>query len=332
MGIDKKIIITELKEKGLLRSDDIGFKPLEGGVSSNIYLITDGNEKFVVKQAREKLQVKDVWHADTARNQTEQDFISYLKTFSEKNVADILYSNQRNGFFVMEFLGKPYENWKSQLMRGDFNKIIAVKASELLAHIHTYSYKDKEAEEKFNSLKNFINLRIEPYLITTGDRHPILKDIFYNEAKRLKHCREALIHGDYSPKNIMAGSGNIVLLDHEAAWFGDPSFDVAFFLNHLYLKMLHHQKNFEALPELTLIAWNRYSKMMGVDKMESIEPRTCKLLLILMLARIDGKSPVEYLNESKKNFVRKFVYEMLPEKVYNMADIHTNWKYKLNLL
>lgn len=332
MGIDKKIIIARLKEKGLIKDKPVQFKPLPGGVSSDIFLLHTESGRYVVKQARKKLKVEDDWYADKSRNKTEQDFISYLQTFRPASVPKIICSCDRYGFFIMDYVDDTYVNWKQQLMQGNFEKATALKAAGLLSEIHLQSYKDSGAENRFQTTENFKSLRIEPYLTTTGDRHPALKKIFYEEAERLENWREALVHGDYSPKNIMVRNDGIILLDHEVAWFGDPSFDIAFLLNHLYLKKLYVHDRGGSYPDLILPAWDRYQKKMGTDKMQSIEPRTGKLLLMLMLARIDGKSPVMYLSDKHKDFTRNFVYKLLQAAVYDQSEIHTNWNIKLNSL
>lgn len=327
--MNKQLITSVLREKGLINSKNVHFEPLPGGVSSDIYVLTAGTDKYVIKQALPKLQVEDDWYADPSRNETEQEFIEYVQQFLPDAVPNILLRDADQGFFIMEFLDPSFENWKEQLLGGKFNPGTAETAAELLAAIHLHSWQDEQAKETFNTTSNFKSLRIEPYLITTGNRHPDLKSAFHDEAKRLEHQREALVHGDFSPKNIMVNPDRMVLLDHEVAWFGDPAFDVAFLLNHLYLKMLFHHKSAGKLPDLTQIVSNTYSKKIGETKEKAIKPRIGRLLLMLMLARVDGKSPVEYLQEAQKNFIRSFVHDLLPKRVYALTAINTEWKSKL---
>lgn len=327
--MDKDLITSILREKGVIHSKKVFFEPLTGGVSSDIFLITDGENRFVVKQALPKLRVEDNWYADTSRNEVEQEFIQYVQQFLPNTVPDILYRHREHQFFVMEYLNDSFENWKEQLLERKFEPETAGKAAQILAEIHLRSRKDEEAKKKFNTTANFKSLRIEPYLITTGNRHPDLKDLFQKEAKRLENRREALVHGDFSPKNIMVNSGRVVLLDHEVAWFGDPAFDVAFLLNHLYLKMLLHADVAAQLPDLSRIVWKIYFDQVDEEQKKEMEPRIGRLLLMLMLARVDGKSAVEYFHNAEKKFVRSFVYDLLPNEVFKQREINSKWRSKL---
>lgn len=328
--MNKNKITSILLENGLLKSSEVEYHPLQGGVSSDIFLLKEGDDRYVVKQARRKLQVKDDWYADPSRNRSEQKFIRYISQFLPDAVPQILYHDDKNSFFVMEYLDQTFKNWKEQLLKGTFEVEITKKAAKLLRSIHHFSWGNRKAELLFDTTSNFKSLRIEPYLITTGNRHPALKEYFHTEAKELENRRTTLVHGDFSPKNIMVGPDRIVLLDHEVAWYGDPAFDVAFFLTHLYLKQLYHVRSSGNLSDLVQTAWNTYSEDPGKEKIEKLEPGIARLLLMIMLARIDGKSPVEYLDETQKEVVRSFVYEMLSNNDLGHADIHSNWTLKLN--
>ena len=122
----------------------------------------------------------------------------------------------------------------------------------------------------------------------------------------------------------------LVLLDCEAAWFGDPAFDAAFLLNHLFLKALHLPAWRENYLRLALVCWSDYGAGLGDRFDESLSFRIGKLLLMLMLARIDGKSPVEYIvEERKKELVRDFVGRMLPAGAFAMEEITDNWRRSL---
>ena len=203
-------------------------------------------------------------------------------------------------------------------------------AARLLATIHRVSWGDALAKQQFATKDNFNALRVHPYLITTGERNPPLQPYFETEAKRLLATNIALVHGDYSPKNIMIRDERLVLLDHEVAWFGDPAFDLAFLLNHLFLKSLILPNGTDCL-QLTRIVWREYFDLLGNDREATLGTRVSRLLLMLMLARIDGKSPVEYLvgKETERQLVRRFVSELVPAGIFDFAAIHEQWKARL---
>jgi len=319
-----------LVKKGLLSAAGLEFTPLQGGVSSDIYLVKDQSKKLVVKKALSKLRVKDIWEADTNRNKSEQDYIRYVKKIIPRQVPEIVYSDDEQGFFVMEFLDSSFVNWKTALIKGEFDLDTTKEAAILLARVHTHSWGDPQALQTFDNTGNFQSLRIDPYLLTTGDRNPKLRALFRTEAARLIGHREALVHGDFSPKNIMLGPERLVLLDHEVAWFGDPAFDIAFMLTHLHLKQLLNYGAFGQRPDLSTLFWETYYshlKPAGGD----IKVRTCRLWLMILLARVDGKSPVEYLEgrEKRKELIRSFVYDSLLEGDFERESLHEKWNHKL---
>lgn len=327
--MNKEKITALLRKENLIKGSEIHFTPLKGGVSSEIVLVSDGENSCVVKQALPKLNVEDDWYADVSRNENEQQFLKFLEQIKPEATPKLLYNNSKHSFFVMEFLDEGFRNWKQQMLNGVFDRQTAEKSTALLAKIHQESWEDEDLKQKFNKADNFYELRTEPYLVTTGKRHPDLKALFFDEVERLNSHQEALVHGDFSPKNLMVKNDRVVLLDHEVAWFGDPAFDLAFFLNHLYLKMLFHFKKTGDVRDLTNVIWKIYFKKMGPQKRERMEPRTIRLLLMLMLARIDGKSPVEYLEEDQQEFVRMFVKKNLPAKRFYQAEINQKWKDEL---
>lgn len=327
--MDNEIITAILRKENLISGSEIQFKPLKGGVSSDIFLVSDGVNSVVVKQALAKLNVEDDWYADISRNENEQKFLQFLNAIKPEATPKLLYSNSEHSFFVMEYLDEGFQNWKKQMLSGVFDLNIAEKSAKLLAKIHQKSFNNENFKKKFNKADNFYELRTEPYLVTTGERHPELKDLFFDEVKRLNSHQEAIVHGDFSPKNIMVKNDRVVLLDHEVAWFGDPAFDLAFFLNHLFLKMLYHFKKTGKFEDLTKITWTIYFENMGLEIEQKMESRTIRLLLMMMLARIDGKSPVEYLEADQQEFVRSFVMANLPAAVYSHAEINQKWKYEL---
>jgi len=329
---NKETVIASLRNQGLLSSQAVRVESLSGGVSSEIYLLDDGVRKLVVKRALPKLRVQDDWMADTSRSQVEQQFIHYVSAHVPLSILPIVWAEPANCLFVMEFLGQGFVTWKQELLAGKFETKIAVAVARLLATIHRVSWNDPVAQRQFKTDNNFYALRIHPYLITTGERNASLREYFETEAKRLLSTRLALVHGDFSPKNIMLQDERLVLLDHEVAWFGDPAFDLAFLLTHLFLKTLLYRAESRDCLRLSQAVWDQYFQTLGAHHEAALNPRISRLLLMLMLARIDGKSPVEYLvgKETERQFVRGFVSELLPSGADDFASIHALWSARLS--
>lgn len=321
---------NELRILDLLRNDAVVSekavcKPLIGGISSDVFLIEDGEKHLVVKQALPCLKVEDHWPADTSRNRVEYELLRYLGGVLPLAAPKVFVAGK--GYFVMEYLGPEYENWKALLLRGEIRHQHALQAADTLATLHRTSFGISELKSRFETTSNFHQLRTDPYLLTTGRRHPDLQKIFEQEALRLERTRQCLVHGDYSPKNMLIGNGRMVLLDCEVAWYGEPAFDVAFLVNHLLLKSLFHapaHAEFQAAIGAFLVKYHGERALQAAQKAD-LDSRIARLLLMLLLARIDGKSPVEYLTDSKRDFVRNFVRSELPASRLDLYEVIAKW-------
>lgn len=315
-----------LRRDGVLRHADATLTALTDGVSSDIFRIDDGEDTFVVKRALARLRVKDHWTADVGRNRFERLYIEYVSRFLPQAVPSLRPGDANQGYFAMEFLGPEFSSWKQLLLRGDARMEHAVWAATVLGKIHGHSAGDSGAQQQFDTTANFIQLRIDPYLLTTGDRHPDLRAQFRAEAERLASTRQCLVHGDFSPKNIMISSSRLVLLDCEVAWYGDPAFDLAFLLTHLLLKGRYHAPRQTGLGDMCRAFWERYLEVAGhsVDA-QDLQPRVARLLLMVLLARVDGKSPVEYLDPGQREFVRRFSRARLLAGSFDLIGIVSAW-------
>jgi len=318
-----------LREHRITQQRDIEIVPLSGGVSSDIALICAGDQEFVVKQALEKLKVKDEWHCDTSRNITEYNAIKFASRFMPDAVPKLLHGDTENRLILLEYLGTGYTPWKSQLLAGHVDESTAIKVARILANLHNATWGDAEAEEMFDTTESFYALRLEPYLTTTARRHPEVCDLFEEEVERLQNSRYSLVHGDYSAKNILVSTDRLVVLDWEVAWYGDPAFDLAFLLNLLYLKSLVRRPQSENLLRLIDTIRTTYSQSLAQFDQE-LERRICRLTLMLMLARVDGKSPAEYLTQpADQDFVRDLTKRLLVEEAFRFEELDSAWRLKL---
>ncbi len=322
-------LIDYLIQHRITQSRDIEIVPLSGGVSSDISLVRAGEQEFVVKQALEKLKVKDDWHCDTARNITEHNAIQFAARFMPEAVPKVLHGDTQNRLILLEYLGAGFTPWKSQLLAGQIDESTGAKAARILATLHNATWGNAEAQEMFDTTESFYTLRLEPYLVTTGSRHPDVKELFEQEVERLQKTRCSLVHGDYSAKNILVSADRLVVLDWEVAWYGDPAFDLAFLLNLLYLKSLYRrQQSEEFLQLIETVRTTYFQELEHYD--QELEQRVCRLTLMLMLARVDGKSPAEYLTQAAdRDFVRELSKELLSRGTNRFEELDSAWRLKL---
>jgi 5-methylthioribose kinase len=283
-------------------------EPLTGGVSSDIVRITlrDGRQ-YCAKRALSKLKVASDWQAPLERNHYEVAWLRRANTIVPGAAPQVIGEDREHGIALLEYLpAEDYLLWKSELLAGRADSGVPVAVADALGRIHAATLNDATAAAEFPTDHLIDALRLDPYLRFTAGRHPALAERILAVLATTAGTRLALVHGDVSPKNILVSKadGHPVLLDAECAWYGDPAFDAAFCLNHLVLKSIH-------LPQLrdTLLAEaNAFAATwlghFPAALQPAIEQRTAALLPCLMLARVDGKSPVEYLSENSRQTVR----------------------------
>jgi aminoglycoside phosphotransferase (APT) family kinase protein len=323
-------LLNELRRNGHVLDPHARLTPLHGGVSSEIFLVEDGAQRFVVKRALAKLKVKDDWFADVRRNVSERNYLECVHWMMPGTVPELRFVSPSDDYFGMEFLGEGFTPWKQLLLAGDIRITHAELAGSILGEIHERTTYNEALRRKFDTTANFYQLRIEPYLLTTGARHVALQEAFDSEAARIASVHEALVHGDFSPKNILIGADRMVVLDCEVAWYGDPTFDVGFFLSHLFLKWLYFAPEKRGVENLVVAFWRSYAEARSPANAAVVEHRLVRLLLMLLLARVDGKSPVEYLSPVKQNFIRSFVHRHLPLSPGNLVEMCDIWFAEIN--
>ncbi|HUP40986.1 MAG TPA: phosphotransferase [Vicinamibacterales bacterium] len=302
------------------------FEPLGGGVSSDIWIVRAGPSEYCVKRALGRLRVAAEWHAPASRNAIEVQWLTQVGRFNADLVPAVLASDASLAAFAMEFLAPDrHELWKAQLARGCVVPETAAVVGRQLAFIHSEFAASRTAAAEFDTDASFHALRIEPYLLATARAHPDLATALESLAERTARTKLTVVHGDISPKNIVIGPRGPIFLDAECAWFGDPAFDLAFCLNHLLLKTLWVRgaerdllASFDALTEA-------YLRGVDWEPAAALEGRAAQLLPALFLARIDGKSPVEYLTDASKNTVRRAARAMLLQPTDTLSEVRSTW-------
>ena len=320
-------ILVQLAAAGLLTSDRAFAQPLTGGISSDIWLITAGDKRFVVKRALAKLRVSSDWFADTCRNQTEREWLAYAARVVPRNVPRIIYASAENDWFAMEFIGDQHVTWKSELLEGVARIETARMIGKVLGQLHASSWGNTELAKQFDTSANFRELRLAPYFITAAERVPELAPMVLSSTEQLERTQLALVHGDFSPKNLLVTRDRVIVLDAEVAWFGDPAFDAAFLINHLLLKGLLHSSSRakEDIVGLVVDFWNAYAAALGKNAGAGLEARVVRLTLCLLLARVHGKSPVEYLSLGHGAHLTNFVRQELPRPPLELTELSTRW-------
>ena len=303
---------------------------LPGGVSCDVWKVEAGGRTFVVKRALPRLRVAKHWEAPVTRSEAEWNWLNFARSVVSSAVPRALAHDSEAAMIAIEYLDPaPNPVWKQQLFDGVVDPAIATAVARISARIHAASAGNPGVASQFRTRDSFYALRIEPYLLEAARQNPPVSASLNRLAEETLRTEIALVHGDLSPKNILVGPDGPVILDAETAWYGDPAFDLAFCLNHLLLKCVARPESMDVY--LSCFESFRAAYLAGVswEGPIEIERRAARLLPGLLLSRVDGKSPVEYLGESKRAFVRNSAIDLIQSQPVQLDAIAKVWKEKL---
>jgi len=304
---------------------------LTGGVSGDVFRVDLATGPICIKRALPRLKVAAEWLAPVERIHSEADWFRFAGAVEPGCVPRILGEDRESHLFAMQYFEPAdYPVWKAQLLKGEVDTEFAANVGRSIGHIHRASAGQKDIAAQFAHDDMFMALRVEPYLLFTAKAHPDRAARIETMARDLVASRIALMHGDVSPKNILKGPDGPIFLDSETACYGDPAFDLAFCLNHLLLKCVWsppHAAAFVAAFEAMRLA---YFAQVNWEDAQGLDRRTAGLLAAFLLARVDGKSPVEYITDpAKKDFVRQAAREFLLAPDLTLSGLAALWHKKV---
>ena len=316
-----------LRRLGLAaRDEEPRYQILSGGVSSEIWRVDLRGGPVCVKRALPRLRVEKEWLAPIERNQYEFAWLRAVSAIAPRAVPRLLGRDGEQNLFVMEYLSpESHPLWKTELRDGRADPVFAAQVGRLLALIHRTTAHNPDIAAEFATDAIFYSLRLEPYLEATALRHPDLAASLYRLVETTAASKHALVHGDTSPKNILDGPQGPVLLDAECAWYGDPAFDLAFCLNHLLLKCLWTPRACADFLRCFDAAREAYLGGVTWEPAGDLAARAAALLPALLLARVDGKSPVEYLTGGDRNRVRRIARLLIQAGPQRLETIRRSW-------
>ena len=321
-------IIDALDRMHLLNGADPQGEPLAGGVSSDIWRVDLPGGPICIKRALPKLRVKADWQAPVERNIYEARWMRVAQEAVPHATPRLLGQDPVSGTLAMAYLrAEDYPLWKLQLRDAVVDIGFAASVGTVLGRIHAATSADPALALAFPTDAIFHDIRLEPYLLQTGRAHPDLMGKMTALTETTLANKRALVHGDVSPKNILCGPDGPVFLDAECAWWGDPAFDLAFCLNHLLLKCLWVPMAVPPLLESFSALAAAYLPLAAWEPRDRLEARAADLLPALLLARVDGKSPVEYITaDAQRDLVRVAARRMLAARPNGLPDVVRIWK------
>jgi 5-methylthioribose kinase len=307
--LDEASAIGWARDRGVVPSDaPVQARALSGGISNIVLALSWPGGEAVVKQSLPELRVAQHWEFDRARAITERRAIEYLGSVIPDRVPRIIAFDDDSFAFAMTMAPAGGEVWKSRLLAGQLDSATARAAGRTLAQIQLASRRDRAALTAFDDRMPLIQGRLEPYHHAAAERNPDVAEIVRAHAARLQQAREVLVLGDFAPKNLIASEDGVFVIDLEVAHLGHPAFDVAFLLTHVVLKQLVLPDRSDDLLMLGEQFWSAYLRGAGAAAAPDDDVRVA--LGCLLLARVDGKSPVEYLGPHSA-FVRSMAMHAL---------------------
>ena len=311
-------ILEYLASVGELGEGPAVVQRLAGGVSNVVLRVKTEARDMVIKQALPRLNVAAEWYAKVERLHTEVECLRLLEVcLPPGSVPRVFFFDPARHVYAMSTVPERFGMWKAHLLNGRIDPDAVRAAAAALARIHTWTAERAEVRERFGDLEAFRQLRVDPYYCTVQERHPEVAEAIGRVASWVGRECHCLVHGDYSPKNIMVAGGEMVLLDFEVAHWGDPAFDVAFMINHLLLKAVYRRAQAPAFLQAARQFWKAYEEAVrdaGSGLTSGLEERVVGHLACVHLARVDGKSPVEYLqSDEERDIVRAFAKDLLRE-------------------
>ena len=316
-------ILAALHRMGLVAAGAVPTgERLTGGVSSDIWHIDLASGPVCVKRALAKLRVAADWQAPVERNRYEARWMQRANAAAPGSAPLLLGLDEASGALAMQFLPPDsHQLWKTQLRDGDADPAFAAQVADALVRIHAATATDAAIAADFPTDRIFYDIRV----------HPDLAQPLHDLVAATQANRRALVHGDVSPKNILRGPSGSVFLDAECAWWGDPAFDLAFCLNHLLLKCLWTPSAAAGFLACFDALATAYIARIGWEAPVALEARAARLLPGLFLARVDGKSPVEYITaEHDRNRVRRTARALLAHPVKELDEVRQAWTKELS--
>lgn len=325
--------VVYLRRRGAI-SAPADVVPLSGGISNVVLRVHSQGDCFVIKQSLPRLRVEAVWEFDRRRILVERDCMAYLGSLLPPGtVPEVRFSDEANFLFAMSCAPPGGVVWKDALLRGEIEIETAERAGALLAELQLRSAADAAARERFADRTVLLQGRIDPYHRTAALANPSLRPLIEEEVGRMLGTRRTLVLGDYSPKNTIVYPDGLLILDFEVAHFGDPAFDPAFCLNHLLLKAIRFPERLASYVAAARAFWRTYRAKLGGECAAGIEHATARELGCLLLARIDGKSKVEYLTaEPQRAFARRLAADVLVERVSDPEEVFAEAERRIQAL
>lgn len=335
--IDEQNAADYLRGVGWIGSvESVTVQALTGGVSNQVLYIArsgEGKEDFVLKQARPQLRTPQPWFSSVERIWREVEIMKICQTLIESSATDyavqtprILDEDRENYAFAMTAAPREHRVWKQDLMTGVVEPAIAVQCGRLLGRLHVGTWGDADVQTRVGDRKLFDELRLDPYYRSLARAFPDAKPTLDALIDSVWNHPRSLVHADFSPKNLLVYLGGLMMVDFETGHYGDPAFDLGFFLSHLMLKAVHRSPDHARYLDLTREFWRAYRgelfEKIPREEYDALVVRGIQNFAGCAWARLDGTSRIDYLHDARKrDLMRNLCRDLLATQPATWDDV-----------
>jgi 5-methylthioribose kinase len=314
-------VLDYLRANGWISDKLATAECLSGGVSNHVLRVTTPERCFVLKQSRPQLRTRDAWFSDLDRIWREQEVMQALYPSMPDVVPQVLQVDRANYVYTMSHAPMDAVVWKAELLNGKIDVDLGMRIGRVLGRMQQISADRANEFAAFADHAVYVQLRVDPFYRRVQERCPDVAAAIEPIVREMLTRKDALCHGDYTPKNMLVNAAGLTLVDYETAHIGDPTMDLGLFLAHLTLKAIRDDDRQSSFLQLMRAFWHGYRDAAHFASNADLERRGMRHLAVCLLARVDGTSPVDYLSdEAKRDHVRRLGRAILLDGVNQWED------------
>jgi 5-methylthioribose kinase len=293
--------LSYLRARGYPVAEPAEAELLSGGVSNQVLRVQAGGQLLVIKQSRPQLRTRDAWFSDLERIYREQEVMQALGPLLPAGIVpDVLFVDRPNYIYAMSHAPIEARGWKADLLASNIDSNLGHEVGRVLGIMHQASAEHAASFRAFHDHQVYVQLRVDPFYRRIQERRPEVAAPVSGIIDEMLTRKEALCHGDYTPKNMLVHGAGFTLVDYETAHVGDPTMDLGLFLAHITLKAARLPARTKDYIHLMRAFWQGYAREVEYARLPELERRSVRHLGVCLLARVDGTSPVDYLPEEPK--------------------------------
>jgi aminoglycoside phosphotransferase (APT) family kinase protein len=297
-----------LESRGFGIANVVSARELPGGVSGMVIAVDGPPKGLVIKRSRSRLQVPEPWYADRERTTTEGRAMRVAREITPARVPRILDMDETTMTVIIERIPDDAVNWREALLAAPADPAIGRELGATLAQWHERTWRPWTGSGPFRRKEVFRQLRIHPFYEVVADKFPNLRSTIEQNARDLMASEDCLVHGDFSPKNVLVRGSRLWIVDFEVAHIGDPVFDLAYLGAHICLTAIMRPSFLDSLD----MAWRAFHQAYAAGVHQVPEPaRVLSHIGCILLARTDGLSLEPGLNDETRATTRRVAEELL---------------------